>query len=148
MRSIFLALLALALAGCGSKHDPLEDLGTRLITLPAGMQVRAEVLTNPQDMARGMMFRDSLAPDRGMLFVHGHPGNYPYWMYQVRIPLDIIWLDSERRVVEIAADTPPCKSEPGLCPNYGGHFAAQYVLELAGGMAAKYGVKPGERVEF
>jgi uncharacterized membrane protein (UPF0127 family) len=148
MRSPALFLVALTLAGCGSKHTALEDYGTRLVTLPGGQQVRAEVMINEQDMARGMMFRDSLAPDRGMLFLHREPGEYPYWMHDVRIPLDIIWMDPGRRVVEIAPDSPPCKTEPGLCPNYGGHHRAQYVLELAGGMAAKYGIKFGDTLEF
>ncbi len=111
MRSAALLMLALTLAGCGPKRDPLEDYGTRVVTLPSGRQVRAEVLITPQDMARGMMFRDSLAPDRGMLFLHQQPGEYPYWMYQVRIPLDIIWMGPERRIVEISADTPPCKTD-------------------------------------
>ncbi|HXN45700.1 MAG TPA: DUF192 domain-containing protein, partial [Bryobacteraceae bacterium] len=141
-------LLALTLAGCGPKRDPMEDYGTRMVKLPGGQQVRAEVLINPQDLARGMMFRDSLAPDRGMLFLHQQPGEYPYWMYHCRIPLDILWMTSERRVVEISANTPPCKTEPNQCPTYGGHYRAQYVLELAGGMAAKYGIKQGDTLEF
>jgi uncharacterized membrane protein (UPF0127 family) len=148
MRSAALFLAALALAGCGPKPDALEDLDTRTVTLPGGRQVRAEVLINPQDLARGMMFRDSLAPDRGMLFLHREAGEYPYWMYQVRIPLDMIWMDSQRRVVEIAANAAPCQTEPGQCPTYGGHHRAQYVLELAGGMAAKYGIKTGDTLEF
>ncbi len=148
MRSASLLLLALMLAGCGPKRDPMEDYGTRMVKLPGGREVRAEVMINPQDLARGMMFRDSLAPDRGMLFLHEQAGEYPYWMYQCRIPLDIIWMTSERRVVEIAADTPPCRTEPGQCLTYGGHYRAQYVLELAAGMAAKYGIKPGETLGF
>ncbi len=148
MRSTALLLLALALAGCGSKPAALDDYGTRLVTLPGGQQVRAETMIDPRDQARGMMFRDSLAADRGMLFLHRELGNYPYWMYQVRIPLDMIWMNSDHRVVEIAADVPPCKTDSAHCPTYGGHFRAQYVLELAGGMAAKYGIKAGDTLEF
>jgi hypothetical protein len=148
MRSALLLPLALALAGCGPKTDALEDYGTRLVTLPAGEQVRVEVMTDPRDMARGMMFRDSLAPNRGMLFLHQKAGLYPYWMHQVRIPLDMIWMDPDRRVVEIVANAQPCRTEPGQCPTYGGHFRAQSVLELAGGMAAKYGIRTGDRLEF
>ena len=63
-------------------------------------------------------------------------------MYQVRIPLDIIWMDRYRAIVEIAANAPPCKTVASQCPHYGGNSErAQYVLELAGGMAAKYGLK-------
>ncbi len=148
MRSVALSLLALALAGCAPKPATPEDFDTRLVTLPGGRQVRAEVLANPQDLARGMMFRDSLAPDRGMLFLHRDAGEYPYWMHQVRIPLDIIWMDAERRVVEIAPSAPPCRTEPAQCPTYGGHYRAQYVLELAGGMAARYGIVVGDILEF
>ncbi len=148
MRSSVLFLLAMILAGCGSKPTALDDYGTRLVTFPNRKQVRAEVMIDPQDLARGMMFRDSLAPDRGMLFFHREPGNYPYWMYNVRIPLDMIWMTSDHHVVEIVANVPPCKSGPSDCPNYGGHVRAQYVLELAGGMAAKYGLKDGDTLEF
>ena len=97
---------------------------------------------------RGMMFRDSLAPDRGMLFVHPSPGAYVYWMYQVRIPLDIIWMASDHRIVEISADTPPCRTKASECPQYGGHQRSQFVLELAGGMASKYGLKLGDTISF
>ncbi len=116
--------------------------------LPGGQKIRVEVMTSPTDMGRGMMFRDSLAPDRGMLFIHSSPGNYKYWMYQVRIPLDIVWLDQFRRVVEISANTPPCKTRASECPNYGGNARAQFVLELGGGMAEKYNLKPGDTIDF
>jgi uncharacterized membrane protein (UPF0127 family) len=148
MRLAALLLLALALAGCGPKPVTLEDYNTRLVTLPGGRQIRAEVMATEQDMARGMMFRDSLAPDRGMLFLHQATGNYSYWMFQVRIPLDIIWMDSDHRIVEIAANTPPCKTGASQCPSYGGHFPAHYVLELGGGMAARYGLKIGDTLGF
>jgi uncharacterized protein len=147
LRAVIIAV-ALLLCGCSDK-DTLNELGTTIVTLPDGQKVKAEVLTHAKDMMRGMMFRDSLAEDRGMLFVHGSPGRYPYWMYQVRVPLDIIWIDANRNVVEVSLDTPPCPSKSSSeCPNYGGHTMAGYVLELAGGVARRHGVSVGSRLSF
>ncbi len=142
-------LLALGLAGCGGgDSSAVEDLTARTVTLPHGQKIRAEVVTTPDRMAQGLMFRDSIAPGRGMLFIHAEPGIYTYWMYQVRIPLDIVWMSNEHRIVEISADTPPCKTKASQCPTFGGHATARYVLELAGGMAKKYGLERGDRIDF
>jgi len=95
-----------------------------------------------------MMYRDSLPRGHGMLFIHQTPGLNPYWMYQVRIPLDIIWMDTSHRIVEISADTPPCQTKASLCANYGGHEMAQFVLELGGGEARRLGLSLGQTLEF
>jgi len=133
-------------AGCSRKSA--SDEGLLAVTLPDGREIRAEVLTRSEDMMRGMMFRESLAPDRGMLFVHTSPGRYSYWMFQCLIPLDIVWLDAAKRIVEISANTPPCKGGAKSCPSYGGNHDALYVLEIAGGMAQKYGLKTGDILRF
>ena len=100
------------------------------------------------EIMKGMMFRDSLAEDHGMLFVHPKEDNYAYWMYQTRIPLDIIWMDHDRRIVEISANTPPCKTEASQCPKYGGTEKSSFVLEINGGAAAKYGLKVGDVLQY
>jgi hypothetical protein len=70
-------------------------------------------------------------------------------MFQTRIPLDIIWLDEDRRVVEISAHTPPCgNSDPGNCPNYGGQVPSKYVLELAAGEGEAHGIDVGDQILF
>ena len=149
MRVSALIAFAACLAACSGSRDPVRDFNSREVTLPGGKTVLAEVMTNPLDMSRGMMFRDSLAPDRGMLFIHGGPGQYAYWMFQVKIPLDIIWMDQNQRVVEISANTPPCPSTSAKeCPNFGGHERAMYVLELGGGQAAKNNVQVGSVLRF
>ena len=138
-------------AACDTGPKTVEpgDFGTREVTMPNGKKVRAETVFRVEDMAKGLMFRDSLAPDRGMLFLHDRPGNYSYFMYQTRIPLDIIWMDKDRRIVEISADTPPCPSKSASqCPHFGGKEAALFVLEIAGGMASKFGLKVGDRIDF
>ncbi len=142
-----LASLLLA-AGCGTKPVTVEEYQTQIITFPNGKKIRAEVMIDPTDLMKGMMFRDSLAPDRGMLFVHAQAGKHTYWMYQVRIPLDIIWMDSSRRIVEWSLNTPPCATKASECPSYGGREDSRYVLELAGGMAEKYGLRIGDTLTF
>ena len=143
------AVALLALCGCGSQTSDAGNLNTTEITLPDGKTVVAETMLRDIDQMRGMMFRDSLAKDRGMLFVHPSEGTYAYWMYQVRIPLDIVWMDPARRIVEISANTPPCPSKAAHeCPSFGGHQKARYVLELAGGGAALYGLHVGDVLSF
>ena len=135
------------LSACSEPTTRPEDIGTRVITMPGGQSVRVEVKIRPEDIMRGMMFRDKLDADRGMMFLHKPPGKYAYWMYQVKIPLDIIWMDEQGNIVEISANTPPCPyASATQCPVYGGSRQAQVVLELAGGMAAKYGLATGMRV--
>lgn len=124
-------------------------MSTRAVTLPDGSIVKAEILIKPEDLARGMMFRDSLDADRGMLFAHDKPGRYGYWMYQVRIPLDIVWIDAGRRVVEISANTPPCPSaKASECPSFGGTEEALFVLELKAGTAAQRKIARGTQIDF
>jgi hypothetical protein len=141
-------LLALACAGCGPPTVGLDELGMRTVKLPNGQQIRAEAEIDPTDMQKGMMFRDSLPRGHGMLFIHDKPGLYPYWMYQVRIPLDMLWMDASRRIVEVSADTPPCKTKASECANYGGHQQAQFVLELGGGEAKRLGLHEGDTLDF
>jgi uncharacterized protein len=148
MRLFLSFVLVLAWTGCGPSGDGGDQLGTRTVTLPGGQKIRAEVEVTAAEMQKGMMFRDSLPHDRGMLFIHDKPGFYPYWMFQCKIPLDIIWMDSSHRIVEISVDTPPCQTEASQCPNYGGHQEAQYVLELGGGEAKRLGVRRGQTIEF
>jgi uncharacterized protein len=150
LQTFSVLVVAALLSCCGEqKTATLEDLYTREVRLPDGTRITAEVVTKPFDMSRGMMFRDSLAADRGMLFIHGEPGEFAYWMYQVRIPLDIIWMDANHIITEISADTPPCKSTSSReCPNYGGKVRSLYVLELQAGMAAKHNLKPGDKLSF
>ncbi len=150
MRSylVFLSLL-LSSVSCSTSPTRLEDINTLQVTLPSGKKITARTMQTESDMLRGMMFEESLPEDRGMLFNHAKENKFPYWMYNVRIPLDIIWLDRTRHVVEIAADTPPCPSKSAAtCPTFGGHLNALYVLELNAGAAARHGIRLGDLIQF
>lgn len=95
------------------------------------------------------MFRPYLGEREGMLFTFEETAPRGFWMYNTLIPLDIIWLDSRKRIAEISELTPPCGSVDSRdCPSYGGSVNAGYVLELAAGRVAAHGLKVGDRLEF
>src|ERR1700682_4392480 len=98
MRSIVPMILVL-LGGCGDKPTTQEDFSTTDITLPGSQVIKTEFVFNTTDALRGMQFRSSMAPDRGMLYAHTIPGKYGYWMRQSPIPLHMIWIESKHIVV-------------------------------------------------
>lgn len=119
-----------------------------LVMLPDGSTVHVELAKTPAEQAYGLMGRTSLPEGRGMLFIHEGMARHAYWMYHCKIGLDIVWMDSDHSIVEMSPDTPPCKGKSTTCPNYGGHEAAQYVLELPVGSIKKHRLATGERIEF
>jgi uncharacterized membrane protein (UPF0127 family) len=145
------ALVCLLSAGCSSDENVVDAVGVRMVRFPNGRSVRAEVMTTQEELGRGMMYRDALPQGRGMLFVHSVPGNYSYFMYQVKIPLDLVFMDANQRVVYIEQNAPPCPSaKPTECKVYGPNppRPVQYVLELGAGEAGRYGLKPGDQLRF
>lgn len=146
----FLFLVVVCLAGCGESDKPntLEDFPTRPLTLPGGQVLKVETMYTNIDLLRGLMYRSSLAPDRGMLFVYPRPDHYYTVMYNVLIPLDILWMDSDRRILEIDESEPPCKMQASKCPKYGGSPISSFALEINAGMARKYGLQIGQILQF
>src|SRR5713101_4100770 len=138
---------ALLLSGCGGGGATrLEDLNTTTLRLPNGSKIVAETMIQELDTTRGMMFHDALAPGRGMFAIYPKEEKHPAFTYNVRVPLDILWLDREQRIVEIATDVPPCASKSAkACPIYGGTQNSRYSLELNGGGAKAYGLKVGDK---
>ncbi len=137
----------LVLAGCGSEQTSKNEALAR-IHLPDGFEVRAELLNTPVQQQIGMMYRTKLGHDEGMLFVYQQPQAMPFWMHNVNLPLDIVFIGSNHKVVELVENAAPCLGESGKCPTYGGRVAARFVLEINGGDAAKHGVVLGSAVSF
>jgi uncharacterized membrane protein (UPF0127 family) len=119
-----------------------------LVMLPDGSTVHVELATTNDEREFGLMERTSLPQGRGMLFIHDKPGQYPYWMYDCKIGLDILWMDQGHRIVEMSADTPPCKGAAKTCPSYGGRATSVYVLELPVGWIKAHQLANGQTVNF
>ncbi|PSB30872.1 hypothetical protein C7B69_08295 [filamentous cyanobacterium Phorm 46] len=109
----------------------------------ADRPIELEVAKTPEQQAMGLMYRTSLADDRGMLFEFKPARWVNFWMKNCQISLDMIFL-RDGVVTAIAAEAPPCTAEP--CPTYGPDTAVDRVIELRGGRAAELGVKVGDRI--
>lgn len=122
-----------------------ETTGPRVI-FPDGFVVQVEIAADDERRAQGLMYRDRLDPGHGMLFLFPNDNVLAFWMKNTRIPLDMIFLDSNRRVVGIVESAPPCKFDP--CPSYGPNAIARYVLEVAGGQARVHALKKDDVLQF
>jgi uncharacterized membrane protein (UPF0127 family) len=151
VKSELVALAAILVMSCSAPHNtpaappPAASSGPRVV-LPDGASIQVELATDDATRAQGLMYRDRMAEDHGMLFLFPESGDYPFWMKNTLIPLDMIWIDDQRRIVHVSSNVPPCKADP--CPNYPPNAVAKYVLELAGGVAAKHHLTNGQAVRF
>lgn len=104
-----------------------------------------ELARTREEQAQGLMFRQSLSRDKGMLFIFPGEGIYSFWMKNTLIPLDIIWINENKEVVFISENILPCEKDP--CPLFGPDKKANYVLEINGGVSKEIGLKVGDKVE-
>jgi len=105
-----------------------------------------ELAITAQEQARGLMFREKLDLDRGMLFIFENEGEHSFWMKNTLMPLDIIWLNKDKEIVFVSKNTQPCKSD--ICPVVNSDKKAQYALELNGGITDKIGLDVGDKMIF
>lgn len=111
-------------------------------------RVNVEVVATEAKIQRGLMFRQHLPPDDGMLFMM--PGEHalerqgwPFWMHNTLISLDLIWIDAGMQIVEIVENA-PVKNDNEL----GGHVPSRYVLEVNAGYVAAHHLAKGQAVKF
>ena len=133
-------LLSLALA----MSPVVPDGGT---VVAKGHRFLAEVARTEQEQARGLMYRQSLAADRCMIFLYPEDGYHAIWMKNCLIALDVAWIDNEGRVVETSERVPPCSPMRGEdCPTYGGKVPARHFIEFAAGTFKRLGLKKGDHL--
>ena len=105
--------------------------------------IDVEIADDEPERVQGLMYRDSMAENQGMLFLFPREEPMAFWMKNTRISLDIIYLDSERKIVDIVEDTKPFSLEqlPSKAP-------AQFVVEVNAGFTVKHGIKVGDYINF
>jgi uncharacterized membrane protein (UPF0127 family) len=120
--------------------------GPAVVLHPQGrpaVPVRVEVARTEAVRNRGLMFRRELGEGDGMIFVFARPGHYAFWMHNTLIPLDMVFIGADRRVVGVVQRATPETDDPRDVP---GEWL--YVLEVAGGLTSRWGVRAGDAVEM
>lgn len=119
------------------------------IQTPSGITIHAEIADTPLKRSVGLMYRDHLKKDHGMLFFFSQPQAWSFWMKNTKIALDLIWLDAKKQVTHIERNVPICTKTDDSCPQYRPNSDdAMYVLELAGGTVDGYKIEKGTKLPF
>jgi uncharacterized protein len=145
-RDYFLLGLIILSTFIGSAVSAKEDkLPTTTIIINPDLKIEAELAYTDETRMKGLMYRESLPEDAGMLFIFPYMDQHSFWMKNTLIPLDIIWLNDRKEIVYFAT-AQPCTEDP--CASYAPIQKAKYVLEVNEGFAKKHSLKMGIRLEF
>jgi uncharacterized membrane protein (UPF0127 family) len=132
------AVMALAIALPACAKGPSVEL--------KGQRFSIEIAETDAAREHGLMDRESMPQDHGMLFVFQDDQPRAFWMKNCKFPQDMLFFDADRKLISIQHDVPACTADP--CPRYSSGAPARYVLELNAGQARKLGVAPGDEMQI
>lgn len=139
-------LAALASTCCKKVAAPDPALGpAAVLKNRAGQEwtVTLELAITPQEQQKGLMWRWSLAPDHGMLFIYRDSARRTFWMRNTRIPLDMIFIGPDHKIAGIVENAEPFTDTSRSVP-----APSQWVLEVGGGLCKAHGISAGDEVHF
>ncbi len=142
------AVAVLSFSACAHAQPPQNPVGpTDPLTIVSGDKTHAfqvELADTPQESETGLMNRASMPKDHGMIFdFRSRSDAVTMWMKNTLIPLDMLFIDREGKIVAIAEN-----ARPGSLRLVGPGFPVASVLELNGGLTAELGIKPGDKVDY
>ena len=105
-----------------------------------------EIAKTSEERKLGLMYKESLDSNKGMIFIYNKEKKHPFWMKNTMMPLDIIWLNKSKKVVYISKNTPPCKQND--CLRIKPNRRSIYVLEINANLSDKLGLSIGDLIEF
>ena len=125
-------------AGCGAEPKVVL-VGRNSNEIP----FLVEIADTPEKREIGLMYRTEMAPDRGMVFIFPYESPQSFWMKNTPLPLDMIFIGRDMKIVGIVEQAVPFSLDPR-----GVSTPSQFVLEINGGLAKRYGLRPGDGVRF
>jgi uncharacterized membrane protein (UPF0127 family) len=134
---------ALVFAGCQPKATQTTPFGLRITELKiSNVPITVEVADTPQASENGLMFRDSLPEDHGMLFIFDQPRKASFWMRNTKIPLSIAYADSDGKILEIKSMNP---LDETVVPSRSDEV--DYALEVNQGWYTRHGITSGAKID-
>jgi len=110
------------------------------------LNIKVELAQSIAQQAKGLMYREKLDENAGMLFVFSNEAKRTFWMKNTYISLDLIYISQDKKIIEIKGNLEPCREND--CPTYTSAVEAQYVLEVNAGFVQKNNIQIGEEVVF
>lgn len=130
-----------------SSNLSAKSLPNKMDVTINGIDLEVEVALSADEQAKGLSIKDNLKSNEGMLFPYETPRTLSFWMKDMKFPIDILWLDGDKKVAHIEENLQPCT--PFLpCQSYSPDVQAQYVLETVAGFSSGNGIVEGTAVEF
>lgn len=114
------------------------------VVITDGTKFDAEIAQTGEQKATGLSNRNCIDSDRTMLFPYSLTGDYCFWMKDMNFPIDMIWLDDDKKLVTVESDVAPDTYPQKFCPDK----PAKYILEFASGTAQRYDWQPGQQFDF
>ncbi len=142
----FCLALTILIFGCTtSPMQPTETLQENQLCIELTC-IQIEKAITSQEQTKGLMFRENLNENSGMLFIFPDQKIRQFWMKNTLIPLDMIWINENKEIIGITKNAQPCKADP--CQIYASNGPAKYVLEINAGFAQKKGLEKGQKIDF
>ncbi len=144
VQAVLIVIVVLILIYLGFRFFKQKSLlELRVRTKSGEVNFYVEVAETFAQRALGLMYRKNLPKDRGMLFIYSSEGYYPFWMKNTYIPLDIIFISADKRIVDIAKNTTPLSTT-----QINSKVPFKYALEINGGLSDKFEIEIGQEVLF
>lgn len=139
MKKAILLALMIVLISCTAEQNPAHSMQI------GDTKINLEIAITPAEQAKGLMYREHMDENSGMLFIFEKEEKHSFWMKNTLIPLDMIFLDSNKKIVDVMT-AEPCEKDP--CKSYMPKAEAKYVLEVNAGFAQKHDIQIGEEAEL
>lgn len=108
--------------------------------------IEIEIMDTPEKRALGLMYRQRLSEEQGMLFIFDEPREVSFWMKNVQFSIDMIFVNENNTIIHIEKSVPPCYKEP--CQKYPSQNKVKYVIEVISGFSDKYNLTNGQSIEI